>query len=323
MSQPVLSIVIASFNEVDLPNTVASIVNASLGSMDEIEIVIVDDFSSRPVPTALGTVVVRNPSRIGCGPSRYVGAMAAKGKWLLFVDAHSRFALGWFEAWRRNCGMASRTLYCGRCLGLGKTDAGVMNMDVEHPNAVYNGATWNICGPYRSGPHKGNPRYTQVLECVWATEQPGDGYEIPAVMGACYFIEREWFIDLDALRHLKFWSGDEQELSLKVWLAGGEIHLMKSVRIGHVFRSGNVTSRFVMPWHIIYNKLFISWTCLPPEQAKRLEEKLQREPQFRLASRAIQTDYHLVETQRAYNRTIFTRDFYWLAQKFGLALPPH
>jgi glycosyltransferase involved in cell wall biosynthesis len=312
MSAPVLSVVIACYNDPDITNTVQSLWN-SVDDVQAVEVVIVDDCSSRPFSVPVSRVI-RNTRRIGCGPSRYVGALAAKGQWLLFVDAHSRFPAGWFDVWARQCGMASKTLYCGSCLALPPDN------DVTKCGGQYWGATWNFAGADRN-----KARATQVLECVWGKEQTGPGtetgWDIPAIMGACYFIRRDWFIELGALKYLKFWSGDEQQLSLKVMLSGGTIRFMKNVRIGHRFRDGPVPAGFVMPQHITYNKLFIAWTCLPPECAQRLQERLQREPQYRLASRAIQADWHLVETERAYNSQLFTRSFRSFLDQFSLSFP--
>lgn len=312
MSAPFLSIVIAAYNDnAELGATVGSIRETH---EPDIEIIVVDDCSIMPVARIPGiSKVVRNARRIGCGPSRYVGARHATGAYLLFVDSHMRFEPGWYMEAAHY--LSPRVLHCARCLGLGK------DMNVNAPVGQYSGATWNLCGPYKSGPYKDNPRFNQILECIWATEREGDNYEIPAIMGACYFINRDWFLQLDALRHLRIWGGDEQELSLKAWLSGGEIRLLKSVRIGHKFREGKVTSSFVMPWHVLYNKLFVAHTCLPTDDAIRLQMKMQREMQFGIALKAIHSDWHLVETARAYNSRIFTRSFSWILERFNLPFP--
>jgi len=204
-------------------------------------------------------------------------------------------------------------------------------MDLAFPEAEFaSGAAWNFCGPYLSGPNQGDPRFLQVLECVWPDRSVADGGELPAVMGACYFVNREWFLQWNALRHFRLWGGDEQELSLKAWLSGGEIRLLKNVRIGHRFRKGPVSPSFKMLWHELYNKLFILHTCLPPETAKLLQRKLvaQRAPgrygsasQAGMALKRLNEDWHLVETARAHNERLFTRDFTWLCQKFGINPP--
>lgn len=305
-----LSVIIPSYNDnEELAATVKSI-RASAGN--EPEIIVIDDGSQRQIPQQDGAKVFRNSRRIGCGPSRYVGATYASGEYLLIVDSHMRFLPGWYEAAIGR--LQPNVLHCG----------GIMTVDKAgqpNPDRNYYGATWNFYGPYQGGEHKGDPRFNQVLECVWAPQQPQDDYQLAAAMGACYYIQKEWFLHLNALRHLRLWGGDEQELSLKAWLSGGEIRLLKHSRIGHKFREGPMPGTFVMPWHVLYNKLFVAHTCLPVEKAMWLQMKMQRERQFGLALKALHDDWRLVETCRAYNRSIFKQSFQWFLSKFSLAFP--
>lgn len=332
--KPPLSVIIASYNEPDLIGTLASI---RANSPSGVEVVVVDDSSATPVPAfsdAPNTRVIRNSNRIGCGPSRYVGALHATGEWLLFIDAHMRFDQGWYPEWYRNAfrsGTSSeveatrKILFCGTCVALPPS----MNLN-EATGEYTSGATWNFCGPHRSGPQKGDPKHLQVFECVWNNQPVENLAEIPAVMGACYFINRDWFLELDCLRHFRLWGGDEQELSLKVWLAGGSIRLLKHVRLGHKFRTAGVGPAFKMAWHDLYNKLFVIHTCFPLDLARILQAKLGGQrgvekygsaSQFAIALKHLREDWHLVETARTRNLSLFTRDVRWLAQKFGLSLP--
>lgn len=309
---PFLSIVVASYSDnAELKSTVDSI--RATSPADQVEIVVVDDASASALPSIPSVRMTRNTRRIGCGPSRYLGALRATGRYLMFCDSHMRFEPGWFANSDR---FEPKVLHCGSCLGLGVNSAGFDNMDVTNPNGVYFGATFNFHGPDRR-----KPKETQFLECVWMPEQPGDEYKIPAIMGACYVIQREWFFRLGALRFLRRWGGDEQQLSLKAWLAGGEIRLLKKMRIGHRFRNGPVSSSFVMPGQILYNKLFVIHTCLPPEMANRLLAKIPRSPHLSLALKSIQDDWHLVAIERAYNEGIFERSFQWFLERFALPFP--
>lgn len=318
--KPPLTIIIPSFNESDIGNTVRSIWDSTTHRSD-FEIIVVDDASATPV-VAPDSRVIRNSNRIGCGPSRYVGALHATGEWLLFIDAHMRFPTGWYD---RLGECDPTTLYCGACVPLPP------NMNLNEAAGEYtSGATWNFCGPHRSGPQKGDPKHLQVLECVWNDQPVENLAEIPAVMGACYFINRDWFLELDCLRHFRLWGGDEQELSLKAWLAGGSIRLLKHVRLGHKFRTGGVGPSFKMAWHDLYNKLFVIHTCFPADLARILQAKLGGQrgvekygsaSQFAIALKHLREDWHLVETARTRNLSLFTRDVRWLAQKFDLSLP--
>ena len=84
-----ISVVIASLNEQDnLVATVASVKH----DCPEAEIVVVDDGSTQPEPIS----AIRNPRRIGGPRSRRLGALAATGDVVIFLDAHN--ALDWETA---------------------------------------------------------------------------------------------------------------------------------------------------------------------------------------------------------------------------------
>lgn len=310
MSKPLLSIVIACHSDPDIANTVASI-RATAGGAPEV--VIVDDASARPVPP-LSPVVIRNSRRCGVGPSRHVGVLSSSGRMILIVDSHMRFTPGWYEALVTRLTGRDDTLICCTCLGL---DAN--NMDPDKPKAVYHGGTINVLGPDRNAR---NGR-TQVLEAVWERgPAPEDDAEIPCCLGACYAMHRDWFLKIAPLHNLRSYGEDELMLSVKSWLAGGSVRLHKGVRIGHRFRLDKEKSPFLVPREdLLFNKLFAIYTLLPPKLADVLVAALRKNSGFGLSRRNADANWSVIEVERAYNRTIFTRDFLWLADKFKLNIP--
>lgn len=307
----ILSVVIPVHNDdVEVHATIKSCIETTLGNND-VEILVVDDCSSQPVVSReyRNTRILRNARRIGCGPSRYVGACLARGMWLLFVDSHMRFSEGWYETWQRECGMNGEAIYCGSCIGLDES-----NMDLSKAKQQYFGATWNFAGPDRN-----KPKQMQVFECIWRERPAGYDKELPAIMGASYFATRDFFLRCGALKNLRSWGGDEQELSLMAHMAGEGCFLLENVRIGHKFKKGGLNK--IQPWEPIYNKLYVIHTCLPPHLAKRLIDRLPRGGALTTAMQAIYRDWHLVESKRAYNGTIFIKKFEWLLDRFKLDFP--
>lgn len=307
-----LTVVIGSHSDPELPATVQSI-RETAG--DLADIVIVDDCSSKPVHI-VGAKVRRTQRRIGVGPARTLGAMLSETPWLLFVDAHMRFTPGWYQAASEVFSVNPATLWCGTCVGLNKD-----NMDVNKPSGVYYGATFNLCGPDHKHRH-----LKQVFEVVWA--KPPEhlhfgqhGWEIPACMGASYLMNREWFLKLQPLRHLRCWGGDEAMLSIKTWLAGGEVRLLRDMRIGHKFRNDTRPPFRILPAEVLYNKLFAIHTLLPTDMAQLLIRHMRTQQGFEIANRMIVADWHLVEVERQFNAGIFLRDFRWLVDRFGLNMP--
>lgn len=191
---------------------------------------------------------------------------------------------------------------------------------------TYSGATLNI---YGRDPN--NPEMTQVFEGVWR-DHVTDDQEIPCLMGASYFIRNEVFFKLGGLKQLKMWGSDEPYLSLKAWLAGYEIRIMRSVRIGHKFRvaiPGTNPPRYVQPYQtdgafLLYNKIRCIQTIMSEETAQFLTMKLKATSNAIEFSRAVALlirDTVEVEEMKRYYKTIFTRDLRWYCQKFQILYP--
>jgi len=328
-----LSIVICTIN--DQEETAATIKSIRDTAGNEPEIVLVDDCSGTSLAgdwrfqNIPNLKLVSNRWRCGCGPSRHIGALNASGDWLLITDSHMRFATGWYEAFINRVypptsfGMTEnylRTIYCATCLGLDRD-----HLDPLKPLAEYNGATYNFHGPDRNAPGK-----IQTLECVWIDRQhtPSDNDEIPAIMGAGYFIHKDWFLKLGATRFLKTWGCDELFLSMKSWLAGGSVRIMRSVRIGHRFPVKGEHKWFSLPpGHVLFNKIMAAHSLFPPDVAQRLEAKLlipmsKADIQdVEAAKRLIRDDWGVIASEMALNKAMFSRDAKWLCDRFGLVLP--
>ena len=325
-----LSIIICSINDQEETQATIKSIRATAG--DAPEIVLVDDCSGSPLAGDWrfqgipNLKLVSNRWRCGCGPSRHIGALNASGDWLLITDSHMRFTEGWFEAaslrhmdWTGS-GLSGDTIFCATCLGLDRD-----HLDVTKPVGEYNGATYNFHGPDRQFPEK-----TQTLECVWLRKEevPADDAEIPAIMGAGYFISKEWFLHLGACRHLRTWGQDELMLAMKSWLAGGEVRLAKTIRIGHRFPVKGEVKWFNLPLgHVAFNKIMAAHSLFPAPLAERFTEWLLSPEQkedardAQAARRLMVDDWHIIAQEMAYNRTIFVRDAAWLAAKFNLQLP--
>ena len=330
-----LSVVMASLNDQDECLETIRSIRQTAG--DAVEIVVVDDCSGSPYTSDQrfsqfkNVTIICNMHRCGCGPSRHLGAMAAKGEWLLICDSHMRFEPGWFEAAtaavtavdpRYNIVMhdAYRTVWCATCIGLDRD-----HMDMAKPaSGPYYGATFNFHGPDRQ--KKG---LMQTLECVWL--KPGeldqnDGAEIPAVMGAAYFVSRQWFLHTAPTLFLRTWGGDELMISMKSWMAGGSVRLLRNVRIGHRFPVAGERKRFGLPpGHAAFNKVMAAHTLFPAPVAKKLVDWVLSEcsAQDRDAAELLtRQDWHIIAQEGHRNRSmLFTRSVDWLCSKFQIPMP--
>lgn len=307
-----ISAIITTLNDsAELAKTVQSIRATSQG----VEIVIVDDASYMPVQCAEAKVV-HNPIRIGVGPSRHIGVLNATQPFILLLDSHMRFESGWLEKMLPRLQSNPQTIYCTTCLSLRHE-----TMSMAQAISEYCGATLNVYGPDRNDPGR-----KQVFEAVWNTSKPANDAEICCVMGANYFMACDWFLKISPLRHLRQWGQDETMLSVKSWLAGGDCRFVSDVRIGHRFSDAKQKSFILQSGYPTANRTFAIRTLCPPKLADKLIELLEKvEPSKEIqdANLILRNDQHTIRVEQDRNRSLFTRDFYWLAQKFGLALPPH
>lgn len=304
---PKLSIVITCLEDPDLPNTLKSIHDTS---GDRCEVVVVFDGSSRQFPCESDPKVIVNSHRCGVGPSRTIGVHAATGDYVMIIDSHMRFKPGWYDEVMRRVEGREKTIHCAVCAGLDSK-----NMDVNNPKGRYYGARLELFGrdPNRIGSYR-------ILEAAWNKEAPEDDAELSCLMGACYVMPREWFLHIEALRFLRSWGCDEQMLSIKSWLAGGDVRLMRDVEVGHVFLQGDEKPSYKTPvGHVAYNKIFLSNTLLPDvtlseDQWVAVYGGGELSTGMKLAS----ADAHLFETEIARNKSIFKHSFQWYTERFGI-----
>jgi glycosyltransferase involved in cell wall biosynthesis len=309
-----LSIVIICLDDPDLPNTIKSIRNTAGNSP---EVIVVNDhgFTGLYLSDVGNVKVINNSHRLGVGPSRHIGLLHAKGDYVLLLDSHMRFQPGWYEKVMARLEGRPKTLTCFTCLALDS-----QHMDVISPRSKYYGATFNVFGPDR-----GDGSKMQVMEAVWNRGEVEDDYELPCVMGAAYAAPREWFLKISGLRFLRGLREDETVLSLRSWMFGGDVRIMTSVGIGHIFLLEGQKQPFTIPpGYTLHNKLLVLYTLLPDDLRGFLIEKLQLTQgggELSTAKRMIEQNWHIIEVERAAVQTQSVRDFRWVAEKFQIQIP--
>lgn len=309
---PKLSIVITCLDDPDIHATLQSIHDTA---PEKCEIIVVNDRSTLiGFPDSPYFKVINNSHRCGVGPSRTIGVHHSTGDYVLIIDSHMRFKPGWYEEVMRRVEGRERTIHCAVCAGLDSK-----NMDVNNPKGRYYGARFelhgedtNIRGRYR------------VMEGIWNKNPPEDDAEISICMGAAYAMHRDWFLKLDALRFLRSWGQDEILLSIKSYLAGGDVRLMRNVEIGHVFLSGEEKPPYKTPvGHLTFNKLFTLLTLIPDQYHDILLEKLifsYGGGELSTGQKMISESWPIIETEKARNVSIFKHSFQWYADRHGIAL---
>ena len=287
-----LSVVITSLNE-PIPRLNQTIETIKENSNNEVEIIVVDDYSDNIVSGLDPSIkLFRNNSRIGCAPSRHFGATQASGEYLLFTDAHMIFHPRWYSEWKSTLSLInSTTTVCGTCIGL----------DDKHDTLL------KSCGSYngaRLSLYEKNEN--QILEGKWIQEKVGeDLYEISCMMGAIYFINKDYFFKLRGLSDLKMWGSDEPCLALKILRSGGKMIISKKIMAGHFFRE---SSPYVTGMqYLVYNKIRMARTLLPDDIGQKLIDKFPRDGNFNAAMVMIENERSTIEEYKQYYKSIFIK----------------
>lgn len=272
-----LSIIIAHRNDwLRLGQTLGSIM-ATCPPAD-VELIVIDDASDTGPPKVAGLDAhlfgewparsyVDHAERRGHAYCRNVGAAIAQGDWLMLTDAHMIFTAGWWERFRSTAARApSNAIFCGPYFSC--DPAGNVASIIDGARFFF----WECdkgpldCVSIKPLPH-------QAIEPAHDV----DGLrEVPAPIGANYFMRRDWFDAIGGLPGLVGWSIDEWLLAVKTRLAGGCVLLDPHLQIRHIndctAQAGHFGSlapfvkKGMSKAELIYNKLAMAYQVLSPSE---------------------------------------------------------
>ena len=280
------SVVIPSYNEGErLAQTVRSIISTATC---QTEIVVVDDGSDDRSADALRNIrtrrhvvrVLRNPKRSGVAVSRANGMDAAHGDWLLCIDAHNRFPRRWQQAIED----AARQLDGGYGYLLG-------------PELQY--GHYYLTGTYYPAPDLYPVQLPQQV-----ASKP---YQAMSLPGACHVIRRDYYHDIGGYDRcmLPPWGGEDMELSLRVWMLGGECRIVP----GFIMHTA-LKESFEYPMRFettIGNVLRVAHIYLDDQRLEQHIETQVGHPAYQRAEqlvRAAGTKDRRHELEACFNRTI-------------------
>ncbi len=249
---------------------------------------------------------IRNKKRLGVAVCRDIGVKAAGSDNLLIIDAHMRFRKdNWVKKGIAALEKNPKTLFCTKSvdIGFGLFDLRQTLLPMSHGLPYYVGCDLKLFLT-----HKDNPRkpvgFRKIIESKWAEERYGGMYQIPCLMGSNYFFKKSWYQKLHGFRGLKTWGNSEPFLSLKSWLAGGDVKILKDIEIGHLYRRQNPNS--VPREHIIYNKAVIARILFTPRFAGELINFLGDRPEVNKAIELLKANAAEIEAERDYFASITT-----------------
>lgn len=176
----------------------------------------------------------KNTERKGVAVSRDWGISIINTPYFLLLDGHMRFFQNnWVEEILRAVKSDERAVYCCSCKDLVKL----------HDSR----------GGYGAFMYFFQSEKTNILTLEWIQDVSDKTAitDIPCILGASYVASKEYWLYLKGLQGLRFYSCDEQYISIKTWMEGGRCRLIKNIEIGHLFRT-------TAPYEIKQSDFFIT-----------------------------------------------------------------
>ena len=297
-----ISIIIPSLNEGHfLHRTLESIYS---NTRTKFEVIIVDDASSDGSTDQVdwgnypGLLFHRNSERHGLIRSRILGSTFAHGPYYVFMDAHCNPEPGWETA------LLEASYRCqDRAITVPITPALDATTWKDHPHQFGKTMTFN---------HK--------LDMAWCDTRELDfdnsSWQSPIFAGSCFLVSRMFYEQLGRLDNgLAFWGGENIDLSLRCWMSGGKVLVVRSALVGHIYKSSfnySLTNET-----IIGNKLRVAYVNFSTRRFQRVSERLG--VTNKLAEEVVPY-WPSAERRRAYLMDNRRFDDEWYLEKFGIEL---
>ncbi len=209
------SVIMSALNEKYTEKTVRTVLERSGDEL--LEIIIVDDCSDEPIADTFPTLdkvrIIRNAERQGLIRSRNIGAEAARGEIVVSMDAHVKVSDNWLPP------IINRLSNNYKCIGVPLTKG----LDPEKweetsdPDAK-TGWRWN-------------------LDFFWRKDDGTD--ESPAFAGHCFAFTKKWWAESGKLDDgMMMWGGENIEFSIRTWLFGGSVEIIRDSVCAHYFKTG-------------------------------------------------------------------------------------
>jgi len=260
---PNTSVIIIFHNEAwcALLRTIYSVLETSPRALLK-EIILVDDASTKEhlkdqltkyVKKLQIVKIIRMPERSGLIRARLVGAEAAQGDVLTFLDSHCECAPYWLEPLLEGIAEDPKRVLCPVIEVIDADTFAVSTTSARHiPMGAFG---WG-------------------LEFRWATQPQNRGMEIsekdrdapfatPVMAGACFSIDKKNFENFGSYDKAMTGIGSENiEISFRIWLCGGSIEIHPCSKIGHVGRRRKPYTEDHVTDKIIQNKMIIAETWM-------------------------------------------------------------
>ncbi|PKM82015.1 MAG: hypothetical protein CVU89_06660 [Firmicutes bacterium HGW-Firmicutes-14] len=288
-----VSVVIPAHNEGE---NLIDTVNYILKNTDypAYEVVVVDDNSTDGSGDRVAAghngdspVIVIKADGLGVAGARNLGAQAAGGDILVFIDGHTYTPPGWLPS-----------------LIAPLTDSRVGMVGPAFADLTNNNGTKGLGAILRDA----------SLEMDWLPQKADEFYPVPLLPGGCQVMRKADFIKIGCYdTGMTRWGSEDLEISLRAWLMGYRVVVQPQSVIYHLFRQSH-------PYHVessqvIYNRLRMALLHFSEERTARVFDYYKGIPEFgQVMLRLMESD---TMEQRKQFREIRSRDDCWYFEQFG------
>ncbi|KAI1715360.1 glycosyl transferase family 2 domain-containing protein [Ditylenchus destructor] len=258
-NMPAASVVIAFHNEGWSPllRTVHSVLLRSPHNLLK-EVILVDDFSNKDhlkekldeyIKQFNGKVrLIRNKEREGLIRTRTIGAQAAEGEVVIFLDAHCEVNKNWLPPLLAPIRLNRKIMTVPVIDGI--------DMNTWEYRRVYGEADRHFRGIFEWGLLYKETELPEQEKRF--RKQSSEPFRSPTHAGGLFAINKSWFEELGYYDPgLQIWGGEQYELSFKIWQCGGGILFVPCSHVGHVYRNhmpynfGKLTGKPVISTNLI------------------------------------------------------------------------
>ncbi|XP_036959413.1 polypeptide N-acetylgalactosaminyltransferase 6-like isoform X2 [Acanthopagrus latus] len=234
---PTTSVIIVFHNEAwsTLLRTVYSVLHTAPAALLT-EVLLVDDASTDVhLKTRLDDYVqqlkivrvLRQRERKGLITARLLGVQAARGEVLTFLDSHCECYPGWLEPLLARIAEQPTAVVSPH---IAPIDQNTLRFTKPIP----------IPYPYQRG------KFDWMLRFRWEAipedeklrrKNETDPVRTPAFAGGLFSVSKAYFEHIGSYDdQMRFWGGENLEMSFRVWQCGGQLEIIPCSIVGHIFR---------------------------------------------------------------------------------------
>ena len=240
-----LSVIIASRNEMFLGHTVRNVL-AKMGADTDVIVILDGAWPTEALPQHDRLNVIYHAESIGQRAACNEGVRLSKAKYIMKLDAHCRLDQGF------DVKLIASAKELGREVCQVPKQFNLHAFDWVCPDGHRRyqspSGPCKECGKPTTRDIMFRPRWNRMTNRwlfdkdlkfgYWQSREKGPYIETMSLLGACWFLDREWFWELGGLdeKHGS-WGQMGTEIACKTWLSGGRLVTNMNTWFAHMFRT--------------------------------------------------------------------------------------